>query len=45
MVHNFWQITPLPGAWPQKPGSATFPFFGIQVFHTKLIYGFNHLVY
>ncbi|XP_043812269.1 acetyl-coenzyme A synthetase, chloroplastic/glyoxysomal-like isoform X2 [Manihot esculenta] len=23
-------ITPLPGAWPQKPGSATFPFFGIQ---------------
>lgn len=26
-----WQITPLPGAWPQKPGSATFPFFGVQV--------------
>lgn len=25
------QITPLPGAWPQKPGSATFPFFGVQV--------------
>ncbi|KAG0489423.1 hypothetical protein HPP92_008234 [Vanilla planifolia] len=24
------QITPLPGAWPQKPGSATFPFFGVQ---------------
>ncbi|PKI52540.1 hypothetical protein CRG98_027112 [Punica granatum] len=24
-------ITPLPGAWPQKPGSATFPFFGVQV--------------
>ncbi|XP_042008105.1 acetyl-coenzyme A synthetase, chloroplastic/glyoxysomal-like [Salvia splendens] len=23
-------ITPLPGAWPQKPGSATFPFFGVQ---------------
>lgn len=23
-------ITPIPGAWPQKPGSATFPFFGIQ---------------
>ncbi|RYR54099.1 hypothetical protein Ahy_A06g029363 isoform G [Arachis hypogaea] len=23
-------ITPLPGAWAQKPGSATFPFFGIQ---------------
>nr|XP_017230015.1 PREDICTED: acetyl-coenzyme A synthetase, chloroplastic/glyoxysomal-like [Daucus carota subsp. sativus] len=26
-----FMITPLPGAWPQKPGSATFPFFGIQV--------------
>ncbi|KAL0331799.1 UNVERIFIED_CONTAM: Acetyl-coenzyme A synthetase, chloroplastic/glyoxysomal [Sesamum calycinum] len=25
-----FMITPLPGAWPQKPGSATFPFFGIQ---------------
>jgi hypothetical protein len=24
-------MTPLPGAWPQKPGSATFPFFGVQV--------------
>ncbi|WZY89343.1 hypothetical protein YC2023_046078 [Brassica napus] len=24
------KITPLPGAWPQKPGSATFPFFGVQ---------------
>ncbi|KAL2925473.1 Acetyl-coenzyme A synthetase chloroplastic/glyoxysomal [Bienertia sinuspersici] len=24
------EITPLPGAWPQKPGSATFPFFGVQ---------------
>ncbi|KAG9160753.1 hypothetical protein Leryth_021921 [Lithospermum erythrorhizon] len=23
-------ITPLPGAWLQKPGSATFPFFGVQ---------------
>uniref|UniRef100_A0A7N1A8B3 acetate--CoA ligase n=1 Tax=Kalanchoe fedtschenkoi TaxID=63787 RepID=A0A7N1A8B3_KALFE len=23
-------ITPLPGAWPQKPGSATYPFFGVQ---------------
>ncbi|PIA40701.1 hypothetical protein AQUCO_02400044v1 [Aquilegia coerulea] len=23
------EITPLPGAWPQKPGSATFPFFGV----------------
>uniref|UniRef100_A0A2P2MV63 acetate--CoA ligase n=1 Tax=Rhizophora mucronata TaxID=61149 RepID=A0A2P2MV63_RHIMU len=26
-----FMITPLPGAWPQKPGSATFPFFGVQV--------------
>ncbi|XP_065013675.1 acetyl-coenzyme A synthetase, chloroplastic/glyoxysomal-like [Musa acuminata AAA Group] len=25
-----FMITPIPGAWPQKPGSATFPFFGIQ---------------
>ncbi|EPS64488.1 hypothetical protein M569_10292, partial [Genlisea aurea] len=25
------QITPLPGAWPQKPGSATFPFFGAVI--------------
>ena len=23
-------ITPLPGAWPEKPGSATFPFFGVE---------------
>ncbi|CAN6470453.1 unnamed protein product [Victoria cruziana] len=25
-----FMILPLPGAWPQKPGSATFPFFGVQ---------------
>ncbi|KAL8134168.1 hypothetical protein AgCh_009288 [Apium graveolens] len=25
-----FMITPLPGAWPQKPGSATLPFFGVQ---------------
>ncbi|XP_072980478.1 acetyl-coenzyme A synthetase, chloroplastic/glyoxysomal-like isoform X2 [Typha angustifolia] len=25
-----FMITPLPGAWPQKPGSATFPFFGVH---------------
>jgi acetyl-CoA synthetase len=25
-----FMMTPLPGAWPQKPGSATFPFFGVQ---------------
>jgi acetyl-CoA synthetase len=24
-------ITPLPGATPLKPGSATLPFFGVQV--------------
>jgi hypothetical protein len=23
-------ITPLPGAWPTKPGSATLPFFGVE---------------
>ncbi|KAL0541590.1 hypothetical protein IC582_021643 [Cucumis melo] len=23
-------ITPIPGAWPLKPGSATFPFFGVK---------------
>ena len=23
-------ITPLPGAWPQKPGAASLPFFGVQ---------------
>lgn len=31
------QITPLPGAWPQKPGSATFPFFGVQVLECRFI--------
>jgi acetyl-CoA synthetase len=25
-----FMITPLPGAFPQKPGSATLPFFGVQ---------------
>ncbi|KAH7332178.1 hypothetical protein KP509_20G073600 [Ceratopteris richardii] len=25
-----FMITPLPGAWPLKPGSATYPFFGVQ---------------
>uniref|UniRef100_A0A0D6R8L0 acetate--CoA ligase n=2 Tax=Araucaria cunninghamii TaxID=56994 RepID=A0A0D6R8L0_ARACU len=25
-----FMITPLPGAWPQKPGSATLPFFGVE---------------
>jgi acetyl-CoA synthetase len=37
IVDTFWQtetgghiITPLPGATPTKPGSATVPFFGVQ---------------
>ncbi|KAK7479843.1 hypothetical protein BaRGS_00028923 [Batillaria attramentaria] len=37
IVDTFWQtetgghvITPLPGATPTKPGSATFPFFGVK---------------
>jgi len=37
IVDTWWQtetggiaITPLPGAWPTKPGSATLPFFGID---------------
>lgn len=32
------QITPLPGAWPQKPGSATFPFFGVQVMEHEFVF-------
>ncbi|KAL7648075.1 UNVERIFIED_CONTAM: hypothetical protein RMT77_001692 [Armadillidium vulgare] len=38
IVDTFWQtetgghvITPLPGATPMKPGSACFPFFGVEV--------------
>ena len=37
IVDTWWQtetgsiaITPLPGAWPAVPGSATLPFFGIR---------------
>ncbi len=37
IIDTFWQtetgghlITPIPGAVPQKPGSATLPFFGVQ---------------
>ncbi|KAJ7537291.1 hypothetical protein O6H91_12G106800 [Diphasiastrum complanatum] len=37
IVDTWWQtetggflITPLPGAWSLKPGSATLPFFGVQ---------------
>lgn len=36
IVDTWWQtetgghmITPLPGAWPGRPGSATLPFFGV----------------
>lgn len=32
-----FMITPLPGAWPLKPGSATLPFFGVQVHNTLLL--------
>ena len=38
IVDTYWQtetgghmITPLPGAMPTKPGSATLPFFGVEV--------------
>jgi acetyl-CoA synthetase len=38
IVDTYWQtetggiiVTPLPGATPTKPGSATLPFFGIQI--------------
>lgn len=37
IVDTWWQtetgaalLTPLPGAWDPKPGSATLPFFGVQ---------------
>jgi acetyl-CoA synthetase len=37
VVDTYWQtetgghmLTPLPGATPMKPGSATFPFFGVE---------------
>lgn len=37
IVDTYWQtetgghlISPLPGVWPAKPGSATLPFFGVQ---------------
>ncbi|MDP2958750.1 MAG: acetate--CoA ligase, partial [Longimicrobiales bacterium] len=37
IVDTWWQtetggilITPLPGAWPTKPGSATLPYFGVE---------------
>ncbi|CAM6112324.1 unnamed protein product [Calypogeia fissa] len=37
IIDTWWQtetgatmISPLPGAWPMKPGSATLPFFGVQ---------------
>jgi acetyl-CoA synthetase len=37
IVDTWWQtetgghmITPLPGAWSEKPGSASLPFFGVK---------------
>ncbi|KAL2633173.1 hypothetical protein R1flu_004652 [Riccia fluitans] len=37
VIDTWWQtetgacmISPLPGAWPMKPGCATLPFFGVQ---------------
>ncbi|EFJ26782.1 hypothetical protein SELMODRAFT_441669 [Selaginella moellendorffii] len=37
ILDTWWQtetggvmLTPLPGAWPLKPGSATLPFFGVE---------------
>ncbi|CAG9465722.1 unnamed protein product [Pedinophyceae sp. YPF-701] len=37
IVDTWWQtetgahmLCPLPGGWPMKPGSATFPFFGVE---------------
>jgi acetyl-CoA synthetase len=37
IVDTWWQtetaghmITPLPAAWPEKPGSASLPFFGVK---------------
>ena len=38
VVDTYWQtetggilLCNLPGAWPEKPGAATFPFFGIDL--------------
>ena len=38
IVDTYWQtetgahvLAPLPGVWPAKPGSATLPFFGVQL--------------
>ncbi|KAJ9540400.1 hypothetical protein OSB04_026906 [Centaurea solstitialis] len=33
-----FMMTPLPGAWPQKPGSTTFPFFGFRYISCLLSY-------
>jgi acetyl-CoA synthetase len=45
IVDTWWQtetgatmISPLPGAWPLKPGSATLPFFGVQVESYSLLF-------
>ncbi len=50
IVDTWWQtetganmISPLPGAWPLKPGSATLPFFGVQVKNHSIVYIQAHL--
>ena len=37
-------ISPLPGAWSLKPGSATLPFFGVQVRIDQYNYHLNEKV-
>jgi len=48
IIDMWWQtetgggmIMPLPGAWPQKPGSATKPFFGVE---PRLVDGEGHVL-
>ena len=48
IIDMWWQtetgggmILPLPGAWPQKPGSATKPFFGVE---PQIVDGDGHVL-
>ncbi len=48
IIDMWWQtetgggmISPLPGAWPQKPGSATKPFFGVE---PQIVDGEGHVL-
>ncbi len=48
VIDMWWQtetgggmIMPLPGAWPQKPGSATKPFFGVE---PQIVDGKGHVL-